>query len=130
MRKPAEHLVIITKHRIMKKSFAVAALLIVSFAGMGQQKPQTDFTKRDPSKKIQQAEVSCGECQFKMKGKGCHLAVRIDGKSFWVSNADVDAFGDAHDKKMGFCNKIRKADVQGEVKNNRYVLSYLAFTDQ
>ncbi|NCI47196.1 hypothetical protein GWC94_11135 [Sediminibacterium sp. WSJ-3] len=79
---------------------------------------------------MRSAEVSCGECQFKMKGKGCHLAVRVDDKTYWVDGADVDSFGDAHDKDMGFCNKVRKADVQGEVKDGRFQLSYLKFTDE
>lgn len=89
----------------------------------------TDYKKIDPSKKVIPAEVSCGECQFKMRGKGCHLAVKIDGKTYWVDGPDVDSFGDAHDKKMGFCNKIRKADVQGTVTDGRFRLTYLRFVE-
>lgn len=105
-------------------------ILVIAFTtiSLSAQQKKPDFSKQDPTKKTQAVEVACGECKFKMKGDGCHLAVRIKGKSYWVDNADVDAFGDAHDKK-GFCKAIRKADVQGEVmKNNRFELTYLKFT--
>lgn len=88
-----------------------------------------EYNTIDPKKKTEKAEVSCGECKFKMKGKGCHLAVRIKGKAYWVDGAHIESFGDAHDKKMGFCNAIRKAEIQGDLKGERYVLSYLKFTD-
>ncbi|MEJ5994658.1 DUF6370 family protein [Pedobacter sp. Du54] len=65
-------------------------------------------------------EIACGECKFKMKGKGCDLAVRIDGKSYFVDGKSVDDFGDAHDEKHGFCNVISKAEVTGEIVNNRF----------
>jgi hypothetical protein len=34
--------------------------------------------------KIQIVEASCGQCQFGMKENGCDLAVRIEGKSYFV----------------------------------------------
>jgi hypothetical protein len=105
----------------------IIAVMLTMSAGAQEQKK--DYSVVDPSKKIQSAEVSCGECQFKMKGKGCHLAVRVDGQTWWVDGADVDSFGDAHDKEMGFCNKVRKAKVQGELKNGKFLLTYLKFTD-
>jgi hypothetical protein len=113
----------------MKKLISTAIAAILVLGASAQNKPK-DFSTVDPSKKIQPAKISCGECQFKMKGKGCHLAVRLDGKNYWVDGANVDDFGDAHDKKMGFCNKVRKADVQGEVRNNRFQLTYLKFADK
>ena len=67
------------------------------------------------------AEVSCGQCQFDLTSqKGCDLAVKIDGKAFFVDGAHIDDFGDAHDKKTGFCEVIRKANVVGKVENNRF----------
>ena len=111
----------------MKQFLSLLTAVLLSMSISAQEK-KPDFSKLDPSKKTQSVEVACGECKFKMKGDGCHLAVRIKGKSYWVDNADVEAFGDAHDKK-GFCKAIRKADVQGEVmKNNRFELTYLKFT--
>ena len=41
-------------------------------------------------------ETACGECQFGMKGKSCDLAVRIDGKSYFVDGTTIDEHGDAH----------------------------------
>ena len=83
----------------------------------------------DPNKKTLLAEASCGQCQFKMQGKGCTLAIRIDGKSYFVEKADIDAFGDAHGKD-GFCNAIRKAKVQGEVINDKFVVSYFELIEK
>ncbi len=73
--------------------------------------------------KIQIVETSCGQCQFKMEGKSCDLAVRIDGKSYFVEGTNIDAHGDAH-AKDGFCASIRKAEVIGAIKNNKFVVTY------
>ena len=58
-----------------------------------------------------------------MKGKSCDLAVRIKGKAYFIDGANIDSFGDAHGK-MGFCNAIRKAEVQGEIVSNRFKVTY------
>ena len=68
-------------------------------------------------------EASCGQCQFKIKGGGCDLAVRFDGKGYFVDGTKIDEHGDAH-AADGFCEAIRKAEVQGEVVNNRFVATY------
>ena len=54
-----------------------------------------------------------------MKGKSCDLAVRIDGKPYFVDGTTIDEHGDAH-AEDGFCNKIRKASVTGKVMKNRF----------
>jgi Family of unknown function (DUF6370) len=77
----------------------------------------------DPAKKLLVAEASCGMCKFGMKGGDCALAVRLDGKSYYVDGADIDHYGDAH-AADGFCNAIRKAKVQGEVIDGRFKASY------
>lgn len=59
-----------------------------------------------------------------MNGSECELAVRINGKSYYVDGADIDSFGDAH-AKDGFCNAISKAEVQGEIVGNRFIVTYL-----
>ena len=80
--------------------------------------------KADPNKKTQVVEVSCGKCKFGLPGKSCALAVRINKDAFYVNGASIDDFGDAH-AQDGFCNAIRKAEVQGEVVNDQFKVSYL-----
>jgi hypothetical protein len=78
--------------------------------------------KKETSK-VQTVEASCGQCQFGMEGKSCDLAVRIDGKPYFVEGTSIDAHGDAH-AKDGFCASIRKAEVIGTLKNNKFVVTY------
>lgn len=74
-------------------------------------------------RKTQVVEASCGQCQFHMKDKkGCDLAVRIDGKTYWVEGSGIDDHGDAHGG-MGFCNAIRKAEVSEKVKGKKFVVT-------
>jgi hypothetical protein len=77
----------------------------------------------DATKPIKIVEVSCGQCQFEMGGKGCNLAVRIKGKSYFVDGTSIDEHGDAH-AEDGFCKAIRKAEVQGKIVKNRFVATY------
>lgn len=79
--------------------------------------------KPDPNKKIQVVETSCGQCNLGLKVKGCDLAVRIDGKSYFVDGTKIDSHGDAH-ADDGFCNAIKKAEVQGEIVKNRFKATY------
>ena len=101
-------------------SFVVCLLFISSAFG---QKNDPKVSIADPNKKIQVVETACGECQFKLTGKGCDLAVRVDGKAYFVDGTDIDSHGDAH-AKDGFCNAVRKAEVQGEIANNRFKVTY------
>ncbi|MGB0892381.1 MAG: DUF6370 family protein [Flavobacteriaceae bacterium] len=72
------------------------------------------------------ADVSCGQCKFDLKSqKGCDLAIKIDGKAYFVDGAHIDDFGDAHDINSGFCNVIRKANVIGTIKDNRFIATSL-----
>ena len=96
-------------------------LLFVSVAFAQKSDPRVSTP--DPNKKIQVVEKACGECQFKLAGKGCDLAVRIDDKSYFVDGTDIDSHGDAH-AKDGFCNAVRKAEVQGEIVNDRFRVTY------
>jgi hypothetical protein len=70
-----------------------------------------------------EVEASCGQCKFGLQGTDCDLAVRIDGKAYYVDGTNIDEHGDAH-AKDGFCNAIRKATVQGEVVDNRFKATY------
>ncbi|MGF2411224.1 MAG: DUF6370 family protein [Ferruginibacter sp.] len=107
----------------MKSLFSLLISICIFQAANGQTNKPV-ISKPDPAKKIQTVEISCGECKFHMKGKSCDLAVRIKGKPYFIDGADIDAFGDAHGK-MGFCNAIRKAEVQGQIVNSRFVVSYI-----
>ena len=104
------------------------ALFIFCGASYAQDKIiNTD--KRDSTKKVEFAEVSCGECQFKMVGHGCDLAVRLNGKSYFVDGTSIDQHGDAH-AKDGFCETIRKAEIQGEIIGDRFKASYFKLLPQ
>lgn len=92
----------------------------ISFS-YGQSQP--DLNKPDSSKKIAVVETACGQCQFGLPGDGCDLAVRINGQAYFVDGTSIDEHGDAHSKD-GFCNAIRTAEVQGDVSDNRFKVSY------
>lgn len=79
----------------------------------------TQAQNKKEIKEPQIVEASCGECQFGMKGKSCDLAIRIDGKSYFVDGTTINDHGDAH-AEDGFCNAIRKAKVTGTLKNDRF----------
>ena len=87
------------------------------------QKSDPKVAMPDPNKKVQVVETACGECQFKLAGKGCNLAVRIDSNSYFVDGTEINSHGDAH-AKDGFCNAVRKAEVQGNLVNDRFKVTY------
>lgn len=82
----------------------------------------------DSTKKILMVDASCGECKFGLKGESCDLAVRIKGKAYFVDGVHIDSLGDAH-ADDGFCKAIRKAAVQGEIVNNRFIATYFKLVD-
>ena len=90
---------------------------------LSAQNSPSKTSKPDSTKKIMIVEASCGQCQFKIKGGGCDLAVRLDGKGYFVDGTKIDEHGDAH-AEDGFCEAIRKAEVQGEIVNDRFVATY------
>lgn len=94
----------------MKKVF-LTLILFICISANAQDKPKTQIV-----------EASCGQCQFGMEGKSCDLAVRIDGKSYFVEGTNIDSHGDAH-ANDGFCASIRKAEVIGTINNNKFVVT-------
>ncbi|WP_309608487.1 DUF6370 family protein [Flavobacterium sp.] len=89
-------------------------MLFVAFSMNAQEKKE--------AKKSQIVDVACGQCKFGMVSLGCDLAVRIDGKSYFVEGTNLDDHGDAH-AKDGFCSAIRKAEVEGEIVGDKFMAS-------
>jgi len=79
---------------------------------------QTDTTGKN-----EVVEAACGQCRFGLKGKSCDLAVRINGKAYFVDGTSIDEHGDAH-AQDGFCNAVRHAAVKGKLVNDRFVVTY------
>ncbi len=79
----------------------------------------------------QTVELSCGQCQFGLTSQdGCDLAVRLNGKAYFVDGVNINDFGDAHDEKTGFCEAIRIAEVQGELVGDRFVVRSVKMMDE
>ena len=105
------------------KKIIIVAFFLIGMVSMNAQEKKTE-------QKTQVVEASCGQCQFGMKDKpGCDLAVRIEGKSYFVEGTDINKHGDAH-AHDGFCSAIRRAEVVGEVKNNKFVVSQFKLLPQ
>ncbi|MDG1427424.1 MAG: DUF6370 family protein [Crocinitomicaceae bacterium] len=68
-------------------------------------------------------EVSCGTCQFGMIGESCQLAIRVDGKEYFVEGSTLQDHGDEHDAEGGMCNAVRYAHVKGSKKYGVYMVS-------
>ena len=81
---------------------------------------KTDSPIEDDLSINQVVEAACGQCQFRMTEKsGCDLAVKIDGKSYFVDGTTIHDHGDAH-ADDGFCQAIRQAEVKGEIIDGRF----------
>ena len=93
------------------------------------QQKETKQQQPDSTKKIQVVEAACGECQLGLEGNSCDLAVRIDGRAYFVDGTTIDSHGDAH-AKDGFCKMIRKAEVQGSIVANRFKVTYFRVLDK
>ena len=108
-----------------------AAVILILSGIMGCQDESVDSSNNEKSNisgsqpattevSDQLVEASCGQCQFGMEGNGCDLAVRIDGKTYYVDGSSIDDHGDAHSDD-GLCNCIRQAKVTGNIKDGRFV---------
>jgi hypothetical protein len=74
--------------------------------------------------------ISCGQCKFDLNTeKGCSLAVRINNQAYFVEGFAIDDFGDAHDEHTGFCNVIRKAEVVGELVNDKFIANSIKLVE-
>ncbi|RZK80627.1 MAG: hypothetical protein EOO92_07365 [Pedobacter sp.] len=97
------------------RNLLLAFVLMSTFSALAQEpkKAATDFSKP------QIVEAACGECKFGLKGEDCDLAIRVDGRAYFVDGTSIDDHGDAH-AKDGFCNNIRKAEVTGKIEKGRF----------
>lgn len=105
------------------KQVILMVVFVLSSTFVFAQSSNSLSKKPDPNKKTLTLEAACGQCLFGMEGHGCDLAVKIEGKTYYVVGTHIDSHGDAH-AKDGFCQAIRKAEVQGEVKDGKFVVSY------
>ena len=81
---------------------------------------KTELQKENDTSINQVVEAACGQCQFGLTEKlGCDLAVRIDGKTYFVDGTNIHEHGDAH-ANDGFCEVIRHASVKGNIINGRF----------
>ena len=79
----------------------------------------------------QVVDASCGQCQFGLTSqKGCDLAIKMDGKAYFVDGTNIDDHGDAHNKQDGFCEVVRKAKVTGKIVDNRFVATSFEMVDK
>ena len=93
---------------------------IPEITDMSQRPVNTASQKAKDISIHQVVEAACGQCQFGMiETSGCDLAVRIDGKSYFVDGTNIHEHGDAH-ADDGFCEVIRHADVKGEIIDGRF----------
>ena len=107
------------KLKNMKKIISIISVVVLSFSANAQSKAVTN----DPSL-VQVVEVSCGQCNFGLTDKkGCDLAVRMDGKAYWVTGTDIHSHGDAHGEN-GFCSTVRKAEIAGEIVDGKFNVSH------
>lgn len=105
------------------KKIALFLLTLISLSASAQQEKKREL-------KNQIVDASCGQCNFGMTSKkGCDLAVKIDGKSYFVEGTKIDQHGDAH-AHDGFCNVVKKVKVSGEIKNDTFVATDFALVDE
>jgi hypothetical protein len=106
------------------KTSIVLTFLSVFFLQVNAQKKTAKTINVDSSNIEQIVEVSCGQCQFNMTTQiGCDLAVKINGKTYFVDGTKIDEHGDAH-ADDGFCKAIRKATVKGKIVKGRFKATY------
>ncbi len=88
--------------------------------GIPEVPAKTESQKGNNMSINQVVEAACGQCQLGITEKsGCDLAIRIDGKSYFVDGTSIHDHGDAH-ADDGFCETIRQVEVKGEIIDGRF----------
>ncbi|MDB5192078.1 MAG: glutaminyl-tRNA synthetase [Segetibacter sp.] len=112
------------KHTTFSIKFLILMLCFCSCGLLAKaQAKELKQTQADTTKEVHIVEAGCGQCKLGLPGKDCDLAIRLNGKSYFVDGTNIDQHGNAH-AKDGFCNAIRKAKVQGEIKGDRFKATY------
>ena len=104
----------------MNKLLLLVMAVVLVAIGCGKQ--QSSGTGEVAAFNDQVMEASCGQCLFGLGEGGCDLAVRIDGKGYFVDGTGIDDHGDSHGKD-GFCSVIRQAKVTGKIQDERFVVT-------
>ena len=120
----------------MKKIILITAILSISqliFAGCGG--CSTTKAHDYKTKKVGLLEdvpadnnisgnvlVSCGMCNFMTEDNDCSLVIKVGANTYKVNGVGIDEHGDSH-AKDGYCNVIKKAYVEGKIKNNKFMPS-------
>ena len=107
----------------MKKLLLGLLALIVFNTSNAQDTTTNKKLVFNPKRTTYEVEATCGTCLYKMEGKGCHLAIKLNGKNYFVDGTNIDDHGDAHDAE-GFCNAIKKAKLQGTIVKDRFKVTY------
>ena len=71
------------KHHTMRSTLLILFLCITT-ATVSAQNKNAKVGKLDNNKPLLVTEAACGECKLGLKGESCDLAVRINGKSYFV----------------------------------------------
>ena len=103
----------------MKK--IILLLLFIPLGSFGQEKLKNKLNF-NPDSVVIKAKASCGICMFDMQGEQCELAIQYNNSKYYVKGAKIDDYGDAHSAE-GFCNAILDVTVQGEINNNKFILT-------
>lgn len=109
------------QHRLWPhvRSLLAGCSIALAAAASGGCAPSPPVAVNEVELVDQTVELACGECQFKLPGSGCDLAIRINGKAYFVDGSSIDDHGDAH-AEDGLCNAIRKAKVTGTIRDGRF----------
>lgn len=107
------------------RSLVLAALVaLLPMGGCASHGDHDHPKKTEPKTSAQPKETAssqilvagCGGCIFDMKGvDSCALAVKVEGKAYLVTGAQVNAHA------SGLCSEGKQAVVEGKVKGDRFV---------